>query len=947
MALAIPSRSGLPARGAGLDRALLDAVADAVVGTDGAGRIIHWNDAAEDLFGWTAAEVLGRSLRDGVLPSSLPGVHELEEAMQAGRTWSGTIVAKRRDGRFLPSELHCGPLRGHDGSVVGMVAVAKDVTDQLATEAALRDNEERFRTVFDQSPIAMAIVGPDLRVQRPNAALQRLLGYEENELIGLLIADITHPDDLAHDLAALERVLNREIDSYQIQKRFIRSDGGVILGRLTASAVWDEQGEFQYGLGVIEDITAQAEAYATIQDQNDRLAMTLEAAGVATWELDLRGMRQTVSDNYASLLGLEPDEIPQTFDEVLALIHPDDHAMFLEPDPDPRAAGDRFKVEFRLVPRSGRTVWAEANGSFIRDAEGTPIVLRGTIVDLSSQREVEIRRIEAEERYRRIVEASNDAFIGMGEDGRISEWNVAAERIFGWPAEEAIGSPIEALVPTERRVRYADGLRGWQEAAIRGDELPDRWEMTGLHRDGHTFPAEISFVTVEEGGTTRLQAFVRDITERRAYELRLAEEAATDTLTRLPNRGVLMAKLDGGIRRLADTRATLAVLFIDVDRFKAVNDSLGHDAGDQLLVVLAERLQQAVRPGDTVARVGGDEFVVVCEDLADASGAERVAERVLIALGAPVDLAGRGHHVGVSIGIASVSDVSTTGEDVIRDADAAMYRAKQQGGDRFEVFGEALRSGSRALFELETELREAVEGDELVVHYQPIVTLSGEPVAVEALVRWRHPERGLIPPADFITLAEQTGLIVPIGARVLDAACAQLAEWRCQGPALARLQLSVNLSSRQITQPDVVEVVRDALARHQVPADALCLEITESMLMEDTASVAETLSALRGLGVKIAVDDFGTGYSSLLYLRRFPVDILKLDRGFVAGLGDDGPDQAIVASMVSLAHALGLVAVAEGVEDPRQLEALRALGCDLAQGFLWARPAAPGELWSS
>ena len=352
------------------------------------------------LYGWSEAEVLGQSLRDRVGSTSKAEVERLRDAMQSGQRWSGVIVAKRSDGRFVPSELTCGPLRGHDGAVVGMVAVAKDVTSQLATQAALRDNEERFRQVFDQSPTPMAIVGPDLRIQRPNGALLTLLGYDEGALLDRTVEDLTHPDDFADDLEAVGRLLRREVSSYQIQKRFIRSDGAVIVGRLTASAVFDEHGELQYGVGVVEDITASTAAYETIQEQQERLAMTLEAAGVATFELDLATLTQKVSDNYAPMLGLAPDEVPVDFDGILALVHPDDQAMFLEPTPDPDAAGDRFKVEFRMVPH-GRTVWIESMGSFVRDEDGVPVALRGTIVDLTPKRSVEIRHIEAEERYRR------------------------------------------------------------------------------------------------------------------------------------------------------------------------------------------------------------------------------------------------------------------------------------------------------------------------------------------------------------------------------------------------------------------------------------------------------------------------------------------------------------------------------------------------------------------
>jgi diguanylate cyclase (GGDEF)-like protein len=387
----------------------------------------------------------------------------------------------------------------------------------------------------------------------------------------------------------------------------------------------------------------------------------------------------------------------------------------------------------------------------------------------------------------------------------------------------------------------------------------------------------------------------------------------------------------------------VAVLFVDVDRFKVINDSLGHGAGDRLLATLAERMRHALRPTDVLARFGGDEFVLVCEDFSGERDVAALADRLLDVLGQRTDIDGRGVVVDVSIGVAVTSSAAARAEDLVRDADAAMYRAKGRGGGSWELFDEELRAHAVARLDVEDALRRALDGGQLRVFYQPVVTLDERPVSAEALVRWQHPVRGLISPADFIPLAEETGLIVPLGRFVLEEACRQLARWRRADPALEGLAMAVNLSARQLADPGLCEWVRAVLERNALDPSSLCLEITESVLVDDAGTAAESLLALNELGVRLAVDDFGTGYSSLLSLRRFPVQELKLDRSFVSGLGRNDRDTAIVGSVIQLAHALGLLAVAEGVETEEQLASLRSLGCDRAQGYLWSPPVPADE----
>lgn len=433
----------------------------------------------------------------------------------------------------------------------------------------------------------------------------------------------------------------------------------------------------------------------------------------------------------------------------------------------------------------------------------------------------------------------------------------------------------------------------------------------------------------------------------------LAHQALHDPLTDLPNRTLFLDRLSQALGRLDRSHSMLAVLFLDVDRFKLVNDSLGHAAGDHLLVTISRRLSSVLRPGDTAARFGGDEFILLCENLTDPEAAMVIAERVAAAINQPVKLGSTDFVPSTSIGIALSHDRTDAPELVIRNADAAMYTAKERGRARVEMYDQAMRDRAIERINLEAALRRAIDHRELVLLYQPDVDLrTGRVSGVEALLRWDHPERGRLAPRDFLGVAEDTGLIDAIGGWALEEACRQVAVWwAALGHDIDEsdhwnppLTMRVNLSRRQLVSPDLVTHVERAMADGGTPANALCVEVAESALMGDVPAVAATLDGLKRLGVRIAIDDFGTGYSSLASLTRFPVDTLKVDRSFVRGLGHDPDDTTVVGAVINLAHSLGLDAVAEGVETAEQLEAVRELGCDSAQGFHIAPPAAAADV---
>jgi diguanylate cyclase (GGDEF)-like protein len=420
----------------------------------------------------------------------------------------------------------------------------------------------------------------------------------------------------------------------------------------------------------------------------------------------------------------------------------------------------------------------------------------------------------------------------------------------------------------------------------------------------------------------------------------LTKQAFRDSLTGLPNRALFMDRLSHGLTRAKRRHEHLAVLFLDLDRFKVINDTLGHTVGDQLLVEVSNRLGSSLRPGDTVARLGGDEFGLLLEDVADAETAEAVAVRIEMELAKPLHFEGREIFITASIGIALSSARLGMPEEILRDADLAMYHAKAKGQARHEIFDDSMSAPALERMDLEMDLRSAISRHEFRLHYQPILRLdTGRITEVEALVRWQHVKRGLLQPDSFIGLTEDTGLIVPIGQWVLREACRQARVWQLEFPSTPPLIMSVNLSAKQFQQPTLVQEISQVLGESGLDAGSLKLEITESVVMQDAPATLAKLKELKDLGVRLAIDDFGTGYSSLGYLKRFPVDTLKIDRSFVKGLSKDGNDNAIVRAVVTVAKTLNMDVTAEGVETDQQRIELKALGCDRAQGFLFARPA--------
>ena len=551
--------------------------------------------------------------------------------------------------------------------------------------------------------------------------------------------------------------------------------------------------------------------------------------------------------------------------------------------------------------------------------------------------------ISRKERYFRALLANATELITVaGPDGLLRYVSPASERLFGRTESELVGRNLIQHVPPDDAARVVSEISS--HLLTHGSVGP--LEFRVRHRDSSWRYLETIGLNLLDDPAVRGIIFnCRDITERKAFEHDLAFQATHDSLTGLPNRALLLDRLAQAIARSERGTGRALILFIDLDRFKFINDSLGHGAGDRLLSKVADRIRHAVRPGDTVARFGGDEFVVLAEGIEDAAECAAVAERLSGALATPFNLSGQEVFVSASIGMRLGRSGHENPETLLRDADSAMYRAKERGRARTEWFDEQTHSRSVDRLAIENSLHRALDRDELRLHYQPQHDLTtGRMIGVEGLIRWLHPERGMIGPAEFIELAEETGLIIPIGEWVVREACRQGLLWLRRSSSDEPFVVSVNLSAHQLAQPDLADVVSRALVATGFPPESLCLEITEGALMQDVTTTVRMLHSLKALGVRLSIDDFGTGHASLGHLKRFPVDSLKIDRTFVDGLGLDPDDQVIVAAVIGLAHALGITAIAEGVETPAQLAELRALRCDAAQGYLFSRPVEASAL---
>jgi diguanylate cyclase (GGDEF)-like protein/PAS domain S-box-containing protein len=588
--------------------------------------------------------------------------------------------------------------------------------------------------------------------------------------------------------------------------------------------------------------------------------------------------------------------------------------------------------------------WFRTSKAPLRDDDGTIIGTFGISRDVTAQIEAEEDLVRREAQLRAVLDSSPDAIACYDQELRYEMVNAKAVALLGMASASIVGrTDAELGRPPEIVAPLLDGLRRVLDSK-QMREVDYATEVDGATGWWHV--RMVPHLTAD-GTVTGVITATRDLTELKAAQSVLARQALHDPLTGLVNRLALIDRLNHALAHLQRSSGRIALLFIDLDNFKLINDARGHDVGDRLLIEMASRLTRATRRADTVARLGGDEFVVLLDHLAAGDDAHARAARVLRSLSKPFVHRGVRLTLTASIGVVVTDDPRANAGKLLRDADLAMYRAKEKGRDRIEVFHPVLRDHANQRHRLALELRQAVEKRQFFLVYQPFYSLrSNSLVGVEALVRWQHPKRGVVPPGEFISLAEELGLINALGTWVLDEACRQLSQWALPDPCEAEFVMAVNVSAHQLVTPNFVDVVTTAIANHRISPSQLCLEITETGMIEELDRCRETLDALAATGARLALDDFGTGYSSLAHLQTFRVNTLKIDRSFVGRLGEGGSDGAIVAGVIAMAHALGMDVVAEGVETEEQLRKVMDMGCDKAQGYFFARPLSSDKIVS-
>lgn len=644
-----------------------------------------------------------------------------------------------------------------------------------------------------------------------------------------------------------------------------------------------------------------------------------------------------------AMLGYEENGFERTMDAALDRIAETDREDVKECFSAVAVFGSPAQIEVGVRRKDGeRRVWS-MRIKRDRDGAGETSRVLGACTDITEHERADEEAREREERLARILETNADGILIFDASGRVTFANVGAERIFGmdrtvitsrtsadaaWDLRTVDGKPL----PVENTAF---------EMAKRTDAPVYNVECSAKHAAGHRVVISTNAAPLHDatGQIVGVVQSVADITERKTMEERLTHQAFHDPLTNLPNRALFLDRLGKALARSRRSGKSVGVLFLDLDNFKVINDSLGHAVGDQLLIAVAERLERCLRSGDSAARFGGDEFTMLAEGIDCVEDAVAIAARAIQQLRSPFTLGTREVFITPSIGIAMSTAKQETPEDLLRNADAAMYDAKHAGKGRWKVFHDGLNEHALHRLDIENDLRRALQRNELTVHYQPKISLLNQNIrSIEALARWNHPTRGTVPPSEFIPIAEQSELILEIGRWILFEACRATKQWQSKFPADPPLAVSVNLSAKQFQDAHLVDQVATALEESRLDAHDLILEITESVIMDEAEATILQLKALKALGVRLAIDDFGTGYSSLAYLRRFPMDFVKIDRSFIEGMGNDGEDSVIVSATISLAHALGLTVVAEGTERSDQVERLRRMGCDLAQGYHFSKP---------
>ena len=902
-------------------RAIIQASLDGFWITDSLGHILEANASICKMLGYAREELLQLGIVDIEADESREETAaHIREMVETGHV-QFEARHKRKDGTIINVEvsvLHLANLDDH------FFAFVRDVTQRKQLE----QQKEQYWRFFQLSADLMCIADPFGCFLQVNPAFVRLTQYSEGELIAKPFLEFVVPSDRLQTSEEMKLQVGLR-PSLNFENRYLCKGGSII--HLSWTAFFDKTDGITYATA--RDVTALKQAQVALLEAHELVDQVQKLSQLGGWRYDNASRRVTWTDEVYQIYGVGKDYDSSNADNNIRFYAAEDAGMIKTAFERAQKDGEPYDLELRLNRLDGKRIWVRTGGIPLMDEDKVASVT-GYIIDITERKQMELQlRIAA------IAFESQEGMFITDAARRILRVNQSFSTITGYSAEEAVGQTPTLLNSGQHDAAFYEEMN---ESLLRcGTWTGEIWNR---RKNGEIYPEWLTITAVRKDAEeiTNYVATLSDITSRKASENEIKHLAYYDPLTSLPNRRLLLDRLGQALAASSRRQCGGALLFIDLDNFKVLNDTLGHNKGDLLLQQVARRLRDCVRESDSVARLGGDEFVVMLEDLSAnakdaASQAEAVAANILAELASPFKLAEYEHHCTASIGISIFADHCDTAEELLKRADLAMYDAKAAGRNTMRFFNPNMQAVISARAAMEADMHEALLKHQFVLYYQAQVTGEHHLIGAEALIRWTHPQRGMVGPTEFIALAEETGLILPLGKWVLETACTQLAAWSSR-PEMANFTVAVNISARQFHQADFVNQVQMALASSGAAPNRLKLELTEGLLVSDVEDVIAKMLALKATGVSFSLDDFGTGYSSLSYLKKLPLDQLKIDQGFVRDILTDPDDAAIAKMVIALGVSLGLTVIAEGVEIEAQRDFLASLGCHLYQGYLFSRP---------
>jgi len=902
------------------------------------GFIAECNDAMARMYGYNSAKELTGKRISELFPSSDAENFEsfrmlLENGYRTDDAETRQFDADGKDKYFLKNAV--GVIENE--KLVSIWGTQRDITDRKQTRAALQKNLSLLTSTFEATADGILVVDLDNKIVTYNRRFiemwqipdELINSMDNDKTASYVLSQLTNAKEFAdttRHLTEKPEAKNFDILKFKDGKIYVRYSQPRILDGKAVGRVLS-----------FRDITDRKRTERALRESEQLYRFLGEGILHQVWTAQPDGKLDYVNERTLEYFGRSREQL--LGEGWRNYIHPDDLPNCVENWISSLETGEYYKVEYRLKKSDGIYRWHLGCATAARNKDGKIIKWFGTNTDIEEQKSAAAAMLESEYKLRTLLESMSEGLIQVNSNDVVEFVNDRFCEMSGYKREELLGQVSEILLDDEGRKFVKESNKSRLEG------VSSQYEIKLKKKSGELMWVLIGGAPIinADGKVTGTMGVFTDVNERKIAEKQLLHDALHDGLTGLANRTLFMDHLQQTIKRgkRRDSR-NYAVLFLDLDRFKIVNDSLGHAEGDNLLKEAARRLEECLRFGDLLARLGGDEFTILLDELNDINDAILIAERIQNDLKVPFILGGREVFISASIGIALSTIGHNRAEDMLRDADIAMYRAKAKGKAQYQVFDRSMHTHAMSKLQLETEMRQALQNGEFCLHYQPIVNLENDNLAgFEALIRWNHPKRGLISPGEFIPLAEETGLVIPLGRWILYESCRQMREWQKKNPWTTSLQMSVNLSSKQFLAPDLVEQVFAALIATQLDPQNLKLEVTESHVMENSDKAVTMLNSLRDIGIEMSLDDFGTGYSSLSYLHRLPVNYLKIDRSFVSRMVESSENGEIVHTIIKLAQNLKMKVIAEGIETGEQLAKLKLLNCEYGQGYLFSKPLAP------